>query len=90
MLWSGIKSIVNVKKNSNTSHMSHLLTNDSCVSDPTKMDNTFSQYFENVGTEVGKSIPRTKKLPLSYLKNRNSDLLFLAPVTSNEIEIITH
>ena len=85
MLWSGIRSIVNVKKNSNTSHISHLLVNDSHVFDLTKMAN---QYFVNVGTKVDKSIPRTKKPPLSYLKNKNSDSLFLAPVTPNEIEII--
>ena len=87
MLWS-IRSIVNVKKNSNTSHISHLLINDSCVSDPTKMADIFNQYFVNVGIKVDKSIPRSKKSPLSYLKNRNSDSLFLAPVTPNEIEII--
>ena len=88
MLWSGIRSIFNVKKNSNTSHISHRLINDSHVSDPTKMANIFSQYFVNVGTKVDKSIPRTKTSPLSYLKNKNSDSLFLAPVTPNEIEII--
>ena len=88
MLWSGIRSTVNVKKNSNTSHISHLLIKDSCVSDPTKMANIFNQYFINVGTKVDKSIPRTKKSSLSYFKNRNSDSLFLAPVTPNEIEII--
>ena len=77
MLWGGIRSIVNVKKNSNTSHISHLL-----------ITILVYQYFVNVCTKVDKSIPRTKKSPLSYLKNRNSDLLFLAPVTPNETEII--
>ena len=66
MQWSGIRSIVNAKKNSNISHMSHLLINDSRVSDPTKMANIFNQYFVNVGIKVDKSIPRTKKPPLSY------------------------
>ena len=88
MLWSGIRSIVTVKKNSNTFHISHLLINDSRESDPTKMANIFNQYFVNVGTKIDKSIPRTKKSSLSYLENRNSDSLFLAPVTPNEIEII--
>ena len=73
MLWSGIRSIFNVKKNSSTSHISHLLINDSHVSDPTKIANIFNQYFVNVGTKVDKSVPRTKKSPLSYLKNKNSD-----------------
>ena len=52
------------------------------------MANIFNQYSVNVGTKVDKSVPRTKKSPLSYLKNRNSDSLFLASVTANEIEII--
>ena len=52
------------------------------------MANIFNQYFINVGLNVDKSTPRTKKSPLSYLKGRNPESLFLAPVTSEEIKII--
>ena len=64
MLWSGIRSIVNVKNRSNHSHISHLLQNGSGIQDPVKMENIFNNYFVNVGTNVDKSIPRTKKITL--------------------------
>ena len=89
MLWSGIRSIVDVKNKNNIPQISHLLKDCSRITDPTKMANIFNQYFINVGSNVDKSIPRTKKSPLSYLKGRNPpESLFLAPVTSEEIEII--
>ena len=88
ILWSGIRSVVDVKNKINIPQISHLLKDGSRITDPTKMANIFNQYFMNVGSNVDKSIPRTKKSPLSYLKGRNHESLFLAPVTSEEIEII--
>ena len=64
MLWSRIRSIVNVKNRSNHSHISHLLQIGSRIQDPVKMANNFNNYFVNVGTNVDKSIPRTKKITL--------------------------
>ena len=54
------------------------------------MVNIFNQCFINVDSNVDKSIPRTKKSPLSHLKGRNPESLFLAPVTYEEIEIIIY
>ena len=85
MLWDGIRSIVNVKNQNNIPQISHLLKDTSHITDPTKMANIFNQYFTNVGSNVDKSIPRTKKSHLSYLKGRNPESLFLAPVTSEII-----
>ena len=42
----------------------------------------------NVVSNVDKSIPRTKKSPLSYIKGRSPESLFLTPVTPEKIEII--
>ena len=56
--------------------------------DPVKMANIFNHYFVNVGSNIDKSIPRTKKSPTDYLKNRNSNSLFLTPITEQDIEII--
>ena len=80
MLWSGIKSIVNMKANSLLSQISHLLNNGKRIDDPAKMANILNHYFVNVGSNIDKSIPRTKKSPTNYLKNRNSNSLFLTPV----------
>ena len=88
MLWSGIKSIVNMKAKNELSQISHLLNNGKRIDDPVKMANIFHHYFVNAGSNIDKSIPRTKKSPTDYLKNRNSNSLFLTPVTEQEIVII--
>ena len=58
------------------------------VDDPIKMANILNQYFVNVGSNLDKTIPRTRKSPIDYLKNRNESSMFLAPVTTQEIEVI--
>ena len=52
------------------------------------MANIFNHYFVNVGSCIDKSIPRTKKSPMDYLKSRNPNSMFLAPISEQEIEII--
>ena len=88
ILWSRIKSIVNVKAKNQPSQISHLLDNGKRIDDAVKMANIFDHYFVNVSLNIDKSIPRTKKSPTDYLKIRNSNYLFLTPVTEQEIEII--
>ena len=88
MLWSGIRSIVNVKTKSQLSQISHLLENGKQVDDPIKMANMFNNYFVNVGGNIDKSIPGTRKPLMDYLFNRIPNSIFLAPVTEGEIEII--
>ena len=55
-LWSGIRSIVNVSKNRNGIHISHLLQDGKEVDDPKKMANIFNNFFVNV----------SKKLPVPF------------------------
>ena len=90
MLWTGIKSIVNVKSKTQFSPISHLVNNGTRINDPVKMANIFNNYFVNVGSQIDKTIPRTKKSPIDYLENRIPESIFLAPVTPEEIEIIIH
>ena len=73
MLWTGIKSIINLKAKHQLSPISHLKSNDLCVTDPVKI---FNHYFVNVGSNIDKKIPRTKKSPLDYLKKIISNSLF--------------
>ena len=58
-----------------------------------KMPNISNKCFVNVGPNVDKSVFRTKKSILDFLKDRNKDKnpnsMFLAPVTPQEMEIIT-
>ena len=65
-LWTGIKSIVNVKAKNQLSQISHLTDNGVRVTDPVKMANMFNQYFVNVGSNIDKSITRTRKSPLDF------------------------
>ena len=60
------------------------------MNDPVKMANIFNNYFVNVGSQIGKTILRTKKSPTDYLKNRVLESIFLAPVTPEEVEISIH
>ena len=87
MLWSGIRSIVNVKTNSQLPQISHQLENGKQVGNPVKMANMFNNYFVNVGGNIDKSIPKTRRSPMDYLLNRIPNSVFLAPVTEGEIEI---
>ena len=80
--------MVNVKVKSQQSQISHLLDNGKRIDDLVKMANIFNDYFVDVGSNIDKSIPRTKKSPTDYLEIRNSNSLFLTPVTEQEIEII--
>ena len=75
---------------SQPSQNSHLLDNSKRIDDSVKMANIFNHYFVNVGSNIDKSISRTKKSPTDYLKIRNSNSLFLMPLvyTEQEIEII--
>ena len=42
----------------------------------------------NVGSNLDKTIPRTRKSLIDYLKNRSGSSMFLAPVTFQEIDVI--
>ena len=77
-----------MKAKNQISQISHLLDNGSQVNDPVKMANIFNKFFVNVGPNVDKSVSRTKKSSLDFLKDRNPNSMFLAPVTPQEIETI--
>ena len=47
-----------------------------CVNDPPKIGNIFNNYFFNVGPNIDKTIPQTKKSPLDYLVNHNPNSIF--------------
>ena len=86
--WLGIRSIVNVKTKSQLSQISHLLENGKQVDDPVKLANMLDNYFMNIGGNIDKSIPMTRKSLMDYLSNTIPNSIFLAPVTEGEIEAI--
>ena len=84
MLWVGIKS------KTQFSSISHLMDNLTRINDPVEMANIFNNYFVNVGSQIDKTIPITKKSPTDYFKSKILESIFLAPVTPEEIKVIIH
>ena len=52
------------------------------------MANIFNNVFVNTAHKINEKIPRTKKSPLDYLSFSNTDSVFIAAVTQEEIQII--
>ena len=55
------------------------------TSDKELISNKFNDFFINIGPTLAKSIPCVNKSPLSYLGNRLTESIYLAPVNENEI-----
>ena len=53
------------------------------------MANVFNNFFVNVSNQVCSGIPRTRKLPLDYLKQRNPHSFYMKPIIHTEIEDIS-
>ena len=87
MLWSGIRSIINLRQNDSPS-FSQLIVNGKKVNDPKSIASTLNQYFVNVPKQVNKDIPRTRKCLLDYLSNPVENSLSLKPTDPKEIEAI--
>ena len=86
-LWSGIRSIINIKHKT-TLNISQLVMDGTVVTDPKHIASAFNRYFVNVPQQVDKAIPRTKKSPVDYLKDRNGHSVVLIANDPLEIETI--
>ena len=82
--WGVIKSI---RKKNQKPHIQgrfkigeNLMTTDNEL-----ISNKFNDFFINIGPTLAKSIPHVNKSPLSYLGNRLTESIYLAPVSENEI-----
>ena len=52
--------------------------------------NTLNKSFVNVAENISKNIPRTPKLPLDYRNGRNTNSMFLFPVTHIDVDVISN
>ena len=87
MLWTGIRSIVDVKYKAGST-ISHLIGADNAeVDDSKEMANIFN-VFVDTATKINEKIPRTEKSPLDYLSSRNLNAFFISAVSPNEVENI--
>ena len=82
--WKGIKNIIHMKNNSNSSPTCILHNGDS-LTDPTEIANTFNNYFSNIGESLQSKIHSSHVNFTKYLKNPNINSFFLSPTNENEI-----
>ena len=78
MLWSGIRSIINVKNN-RLNNISQIVQNGKVIKNPQDIAQAFDQYFVNIAQNIDKEIPRTRKCPLDYLGARTAESCFISP-----------
>ena len=82
--WGVIKSIIN--KNQKTHIQGRFKIGKNLITSDNKLiSNKFNDFFINIGPTLAKSIPRINKSPLSYLGNRLTESIYLAPVNEKEI-----
>ena len=87
MLWTGIKAIINIKRNK-FYNISHLTQNGKRIDNPKDFAQVFNQYLTNIAAKIDENIPRTRKSPFDYLGKMNEPTFFLSPIDSAEVESI--
>ena len=83
--WNGIKELLHQKKSSQISQINHNNTN---LTHPTTIANTFNNFFVNVGPNCEKKIPKSHKNPISFMGERNLNNFQLNLTTPDEINKI--
>ena len=87
-LWSGIKSIINIKNNG-LHTISQIVHNGQVINKPTEMANVFNHYFVNIASKIDDGISQTRKSPLDYLGRKSEfSSFFLSPTDTAEVECI--
>ena len=88
-LWSGIKSVIDVKRSSNINVINKLKdSNGNITSDPVVIGHVFNKFFVNVSHDITKNIPRSNKSPVDFMGDRVRNSFFTAPSVPFEISDI--
>ena len=88
-LWSGIKSIIDIRKSNNINIINKLKdSTGNITSDPAVIANIFDEFFVNVSNNITKSIPKTFKSPMNFMGSRVGHSFFTAPSVPSEISDI--
>ena len=85
--WKGIKDIINIKSKVN-SQPNCIFHNNSNISDPKIIADSFNEYFSNVGKKIQSKIPVTNLKYDEYLDNPNPNSFFIQPTDPEEISSI--
>ena len=85
-LWSGIKSVICIRKPNNVNVISKLKdSNGNLTADPTVIANIFNTFFANVSHDITKNIPSSNKSPLNFMGDRVGNSFFMSPSVPSEI-----
>ena len=88
-LWSGIKSVIDVRRSSNINVISKLKdSSGNTTSDPLVIANIFNKFFVNVSHDITKNIPRSNKSPVDFMGDKIGNSFFTAPSVPFEISDI--
>ncbi|MBY0580283.1 MAG: reverse transcriptase family protein, partial [Rickettsiales bacterium] len=81
--WKGIKELINVKRNKNSS-ITSILINNKCETDPKSMSNHFNNFFTTIASKLSNGIPISKFNYKEYLTNPISNSFYMQPITKEE------
>ena len=85
--WQIMKDVINRKRKTSTPP-DYFDINGEYITDKDKISNGFNKFYVNVGPNLCKSLPKHNVNPMSYLKQRNSNSMFVVPTNDTEIEEI--
>ena len=85
--WQIMKDVIN-RKRKTSSPPDYFDINGEYITDKDKISNGFNKFYVNVGPNLCKSLPKHNVNPMSYLKQRNSNSMFVVPTNDTEIEEI--
>ena len=85
--WQIMKDIINRRRKS-SSPPEYFDLNGEYITDKNEISNGFNKFYVNVGPNLSKSLPNHNVNPMSYLKQRNCNSMFVTPTDETEIEEI--
>ena len=88
-LWSGIKSVISIRKSSNVNVINKLKDlNGNITSDPTVIANIFNKFYVNVSHDITKNLPRSNKSPVTFMGDRAGNSFFISPSVPSDVSDI--
>ena len=85
MTWKILNEIIN-KQPARSKLPPTFTNNNKDISDPYTIANKFCEVFTNMGPDLTKKLPPSDISHSSFLKNKISEIIFLKPVTEDEIK----
>ena len=82
--WKLLNEIIH-KRKSKYKPPSRFKYNNSEITDPTQIANTFCSYFTSIGQSLAEQIPVSPVSPKSFLRDNYNESVFLSQTTKDEI-----